>query len=49
MMFATELGAVVQKPLATVVVGGIFSATALTLIVIPSLYRLFYEKMQAKN
>lgn len=49
MMFSTGLGAEVQKPLATVVVGGIFSATALTLIVIPSLYRLFYEKMQPKN
>jgi cobalt-zinc-cadmium resistance protein CzcA len=46
MMFSTGLGAEVQKPLATVVVGGIFSATLLTLIVIPSLYRLFYRYMQ---
>src|SRR5690606_23630518 len=37
MMFATGLGAEVQKPLATVVVGGIVSATLLTLVVIPTL------------
>ena len=46
MMFSTGLGAEVQKPLATVVVGGILSATALTLIVLPSLYRLFIKQMQ---
>ncbi|PIP91425.1 MAG: CusA/CzcA family heavy metal efflux RND transporter [Bdellovibrionales bacterium CG12_big_fil_rev_8_21_14_0_65_38_15] len=46
MMFSSGLGAEVQKPLATVVVGGILSATALTLIVLPSLYRLFFSKMQ---
>ena len=33
MMFSSGLGAEVQKPLATVVVGGILSATVLTLIV----------------
>ena len=48
MMFSTGLGAEVQKPLATVVVGGILSATALTLIVLPSLYRLFIKQMQPK-
>ncbi len=46
MMFSSGLGAEVQKPLATVVVGGIFTATILTLIVIPSLYRLFIKYMQ---
>lgn len=46
MMFSQGLGAEVQKPLATVVVGGIISATVLTLIVLPSLYRLFFEKMK---
>lgn len=46
MMFSTGLGAEVQKPLATVVVGGIISATLLTLIVLPSLYRLFISHMQ---
>lgn len=46
MMFSTGLGAEVQKPLATVVVGGIISATLLTLIVLPSLYRLFIKRMR---
>lgn len=44
MMFSAGLGAGVQRPLATVVVGGMISATLLTLIVIPSLYRLFFFK-----
>jgi cobalt-zinc-cadmium resistance protein CzcA len=35
------IGAEVQRPLATVVVGGIVSSTLLTLIVLPALYRLF--------
>ena len=48
MMFSTGLGAEVQKPLATVVVGGIISATLLTLVVLPSLYRLFIKQMQPK-
>lgn len=48
MMFSSGLGAEVQRPLATVVVGGIFSATLLTLIVIPSLYRLFIGQMSPK-
>lgn len=46
MIFSTGLGAEVQRPLATVVVGGILSATILTLIVLPSLYRLFIKQMQ---
>ena len=33
------LGSEVQRPLATVVIGGIVSATALTLLVLPALYR----------
>jgi heavy metal efflux system protein len=41
MALATGRGAEVQRPLATVVVGGILSSTALTLIVLPVLYRLF--------
>lgn len=36
-----------QRPLATVVIGGIFSSTALTLIVLPALYHLFAEKAEA--
>jgi cobalt-zinc-cadmium resistance protein CzcA len=40
MAIATGAGAEVQRPLATVVVGGILSSTALTLVVLPVLYRL---------
>ncbi|MGE6323687.1 efflux RND transporter permease subunit, partial [Pseudomonas oryzihabitans] len=35
---ATGTGAEVQRPLATVVIGGILSSTALTLLVLPALY-----------
>jgi cobalt-zinc-cadmium resistance protein CzcA len=48
MMMATGLGAEVQKPLATVVVGGIISATVLALLVLPVLY-LMYEERAAKK
>ena len=44
---AQGIGAEVQRPLATVVIGGIFSSTALTLIVLPALYQLFAEKAEA--
>ncbi len=37
-------GAEVQRPLATVVIGGIISSTILTLLVLPVLYRLAYQK-----
>ena len=40
MALATGTGAEVQRPLATVVIGGILSSTALTLLVLPMLYRL---------
>ncbi|MCB0327096.1 MAG: efflux RND transporter permease subunit [Bdellovibrionales bacterium] len=49
MMVSTGLGAEVQKPLATVVVGGMFSATLLTLIVLPSLYSIFSRVMPIEN
>ena len=38
MALATGTGAEVQRPLATVVIGGILSSTALTLLVLPALY-----------
>jgi len=38
MAFATTLGAEVQRPIATVVIGGIISSTLLTLVVLPGLY-----------
>ena len=41
MMLATAVGAEVQRPLATVVVGGIISSLVLTLLVFPVLYSLF--------
>jgi cobalt-zinc-cadmium resistance protein CzcA len=40
MAIATGAGAEVQRPLASVVIGGIVSSTALTLVVLPVLYRL---------
>ncbi len=39
-------GAEVQRPLATVVIGGIISSTLLTLLVLPALYRLAYRRPQ---
>ena len=44
MAIATGTGAEVQRPLATVVIGGILSSTALTLLVLPILYRLTHRK-----
>jgi cobalt-zinc-cadmium resistance protein CzcA len=41
MALATETGAEVQRPLATVVIGGLISATLLTLVVLPALYARF--------
>ena len=41
MAIATGAGAEVQRPLATVVIGGIISSTFLTLVVLPALYALF--------
>jgi cobalt-zinc-cadmium resistance protein CzcA len=41
MALATSTGAEVQKPLATVVIGGLVSSTLLTLVVLPALYRIF--------
>lgn len=43
MAFSTSAGAEVQRPLATVVIGGLFTSTLLTLIVLPVLYYQFDE------
>src|SRR5215212_5628194 len=49
MALATGTGAEVQKPLATVVIGGLLSATLLTLLVLPALYSYFASaQTQAK-
>ncbi len=42
-LFATGPGSEVQRPLAIVVIGGLFTSTPLTLIVLPALYRFFAE------
>jgi heavy metal efflux system protein len=44
LLIATGTGSEVQKPLATVVIGGLFTSTILTLIVLPSLYKYFCLK-----
>ena len=44
MALATGTGSEVQRPLATVVIGGIISSTFLTLLVLPGLYYLFHER-----
>ena len=44
MALATGTGAEVQRPLATVVIGGILSSTALTLLVLPVLYRMVHGR-----
>lgn len=51
MALATGTGAEVQRPLATVVIGGILSSTALTLLVLPVLYQLVHgrENLKEKN
>ncbi|ESU19077.1 MULTISPECIES: CusA/CzcA family heavy metal efflux RND transporter [Flavobacterium] len=49
MALSTSGGAEVQKPLATVVIGGLFSATLLTLIVLPILYLLFENGMKIRK
>jgi cobalt-zinc-cadmium resistance protein CzcA len=44
MALATGTGAEVQRPLATVVIGGIVTSTLLTLIVLPALYRVVHQR-----
>lgn len=44
LLFATGVGSEIQYPLSVVVTGGIISSTILTLLVLPSLYILFFNK-----
>ena len=44
MALNTGIGSEVQRPLATVVIGGIISATLLTLIVLPALYEIVHGR-----
>lgn len=47
MAFSTSAGAEVQRPLATVVIGGLLTSTALTLILLPNLY-VWFERISGK-
>jgi cobalt-zinc-cadmium resistance protein CzcA len=49
MALSTSAGAEVQRPLATVVVGGLISATLLTLLVLPVLYAYFDRKGRGRK
>lgn len=49
LLIAEGTGSEVQKPLATVVVSGLFTSTLLTLIVLPALYKWFAIKPQSKT
>jgi heavy metal efflux system protein len=44
MALATSTGAEVQRPLASVVIGGLFSSTVLTLLLLPVLYEWIFGK-----
>lgn len=49
MLLSTGVGSEVQRPLATVVVGGLISSTLLTLFVLPVLYSTFSKRIIAEG
>lgn len=49
MAFNVGAGAEVQRPLATVVIGGIISSTILTLLVLPALYRMVHRETEQER
>jgi cobalt-zinc-cadmium resistance protein CzcA len=49
MALSTGVGAEVQRPLATVVIGGVFTSTTLTLLVLPVLYTWFSDHRAVKT
>ncbi len=49
LLFATGVGAEVQRPLATVVMGGLVSSTVLTLLVLPALHKWFAPKPESHH
>ena len=49
MALSTSVGAEVQRPLATVVIGGLITSTLLTLIVLPSLYAWVEERRGSRE
>ena len=48
MALNTGIGSEVQRPLATVVIGGIISSTLLTLLVLPALYRFLHASVHSR-
>ena len=49
LLFATGPGSEIQRPLATVVIGGLVTSTLLTLVLLPTLYAWFEKpKVQAE-
>jgi len=48
MALSHSIGSEVQRPLAVVIIGGLFSAAALTLIVLPALYVVAHESRRAR-
>jgi cobalt-zinc-cadmium resistance protein CzcA len=44
LLLSTGTGSEVQRPLATVVIGGLVTSTALTLLVLPAIYQWFAER-----
>lgn len=49
LLFATGVGAEVQRPLATVVIGGLVSSTILTLLVLPALHKWFSPRPESHD
>jgi len=48
LLIATGTGSEVQRPLATVVIGGLITSTLLTLLVIPAIYKWFSTRVNGK-
>jgi len=48
MAVSTSAGAEVQRPLATVVIGGLVTSTVLTLVVLPLLYEIFEQQQDGQ-
>jgi cobalt-zinc-cadmium resistance protein CzcA len=49
MALSTGMGAEVQRPLATVVIGGLVTSTLLTLLVLPTIYRWFEGRLEQQE
>jgi len=49
MLLSTGVGAETQRPLATVVVGGLFTSTALTLLILPLMYEWAEQRAERRK